>query len=409
VAFPFTYRQRSVGGNISSANGVIKSFTLLDYYVDILSDDKVPGLKNDLKKIKFNFFNLQNFRFFFSKRCSIKFLDKIFIKLEYYFFRKVILKKLKNLLKKTKYEFIYVRASPYADVVSKLAKKYKVKLILEVNKPLSMGPYNKNNIINWPKNKTEVLVSDTEKIQYDIADVITVDSSLRAKWITDFVGDYKKKILINHNGVDTELFRPMKKNYLKLASLGFKSSDIIIGMASLFRWYNDLEELFEIIKLTIKKNNKIRYLLILGDRNKTNQMNNYIKQNNLMNYVKLHVEIPFNEMPEILNICDICVSHFNFHKKWPHNCSIKHMEYMASGKPVVATDVGEVNFAIENDINGFLCREGKVLDYVNAIDRLANNPNLRKKFGNAGRLKSETTLTWKSNLEKILFFFKKQN
>jgi glycosyltransferase involved in cell wall biosynthesis len=128
-----------------------------------------------------------------------------------------------------------------------------------------------------------------------------------------------------------------------------------------------------------------------------------------MNYVKLHVEIPFNEMPEILNICDICVSHFNFHKKWPHNCSIKHMEYMASGKPVVATDVGEVNFAIENDINGFLCREGKVLDYVNAIDRLANNPNLRKKFGNAGRLKSETTLTWKSNLEKILFFFKKQN
>ena len=50
------YRRRSVGGNISSANGVIKSFHENGYNVDILSDDIVPGLDNHMHGIKFIFF-----------------------------------------------------------------------------------------------------------------------------------------------------------------------------------------------------------------------------------------------------------------------------------------------------------------------------------------------------------------
>ena len=56
VANPFSYRRRSVGGNISSANGVIKSFRDAGYEVDVLSDDMIPGLEKDLKGIKIIFF-----------------------------------------------------------------------------------------------------------------------------------------------------------------------------------------------------------------------------------------------------------------------------------------------------------------------------------------------------------------
>ena len=69
------------------------------------------------------------------------------------------------------------------------------------------------------------------------------------------------------------------------------------------------------------------------------------------------MSVPFYEMPSLLNCCDILISHFNFHGKWPHNCSIKHLEYLALGKPTVATNVGEVNFTIEQNLNGILCGE----------------------------------------------------
>tara|TARA_B100001093_G_C26851879_1_gene1025494 strand:+ start:3583 stop:4842 length:1260 start_codon:yes stop_codon:yes gene_type:complete len=398
------YRRRSVGGNISSANGVIKSFQENGYEVDILSDDIVPGLEDKINEIKFIFFPHTYLRLFLTKLSFNKYTDVILSKVENYIFQKIMIKQVSKLFENGDYEHCYVRASPHVYVIDELIKKHKISLIVEVNKPLSMTPYNKDGAVNWPKDKKNVFIPKEEKIQYELAKMITVDSSLRAKWILDFVGDYKNKILINHNGVDPSKFSPHDRDYDTLNSYGFTASDIIVGMASSFRWYNDLEELFEIIKRTIEQNNKVKFLLISGDKKKAKHIYSLIQKDDLSNFVKLAVEIPFNEMPKVLNICDICLSHFNFNKKWPHNCSIKHLEYLALAKPVVATDVGEVNFAIEDGINGFLCREGDIHGYVNAIDRLAKSPYLRQKLGHAGSDKAISELTWNRNIERILRF-----
>mgnify|MGYP001325351596 CR=1 FL=1 len=407
VSNPFAYTQRSVGGNISSANGVIKSFRDKGYELDILSDDFIPGLENKLKGINFIFLPFSKLRFYVSKLSNYIIIKNIFSKLENFIFQKIIFSKVKNLLKNNKYEYFYIRASFHTHVISQLIKKNKIKLILEVNKPLSMTPFNKDSSGNWPKNKKEVIIPKAEKIQYDIAKIITVDSSLRAKWIIDFVGDYKNKILINHNGVDFNKFQPTKKDFKILKSLGLMPNDIIVGMASSFRWYNDLIELFKIIRATLLKNNNIKFLLISGDKIKANLIYSYIKKYKLLNSVKLVQQIPFKNMPKILNLCDICLSHFNFHKKWPHNCSIKHLEYLSLSKPVVATNVGEVNFAIENGINGYLCEEGRIDEYVEAIINLAKKPNLRESFGIAGRNKAILDLNWDKNVQRILSFHAK--
>ena len=78
---------------------------------------------------------------------------------------------------------------------------------------------------------------------------------------------------------------------------------------------------------------------------------------------------------------------------------------MSLGKPTVATDVGEVNFAIEHEVNGILCAEGDVEGFSNSIIRLANDSGLRKKLGSHGREKALQDLTWEANVDKILNFF----
>ena len=107
-------------------------------------------------------------------------------------------------------------------------------------------------------------------------------------------------------------------------------------------------------------------------------------------------------MPSYLNCCDIFISHFNFHGKWPHNCPIKHLEYLALGKPTVATDVGEVNFAIEHNKNGFLCKEGDVMGFGDSILKLSSDEELRNQLGASGRSKAVEDLTWDKNVQNII-------
>lgn len=204
------FTRKPVGGNISSANGVIKSLAKYGYNIDILTDDNIPNLKES-DKIKIIYLPYNKLRSFFLNKNKNKIIKKIISKIENFIFRFVLQNKVKQILNLNSYEYCYIRASFHAHVVLKVLKKNGIKLILEVNKPLSMSPYN-NSDVEWPKNKKNVLITKSEKLQYDFAKVITVDSSLRARWITDFVGNYKDKILINHNGVDIDSFKPSKKN-----------------------------------------------------------------------------------------------------------------------------------------------------------------------------------------------------
>ena len=116
-------------------------------------------------------------------------------------------------------------------------------------------------------------------------------------------------------------------------------------MASSFRWYNDIDELMAIIERVVKDFDRCEFRMFVGDKHRSHYLREKVTSYGLGAFVSIYEEVPFSEMNFHLNKCDVLISHFNFKGKWPHNCSIKHMEYMAVGKPVVATDVGEVNFA----------------------------------------------------------------
>ena len=144
--------------------------------------------------------------------------------------------------------------------------------------------------------------------------------------------------------------------------------------------------------------------LIIGDKSKETELSKKIADYEIENSTIILCQIPFEEMPKYLNCCDIFISHFNFHGRWPHNCSIKHLEYLSLEKPTIATNVGEVNFAIEHEENGH-CRKKVILINSQIQSRLANDKQLRIELGISGRVKAENELTWKSNVERILNFF----
>ncbi|MDC1150375.1 glycosyltransferase family 4 protein [Gammaproteobacteria bacterium] len=83
-------------------------------------------------------------------------------------------------------------------------------------------------------------------------------------------------------------------------------------------------------------------------------------------------------------------------------CGYKLIQYMACGLPVVASSVGVNCDIVENGINGFLVDNDD--DWQKAIEKLLNDPDLRREMGKAGRKKIEQQFslqTWGPRVSKM--------
>jgi glycosyltransferase involved in cell wall biosynthesis len=69
-------------------------------------------------------------------------------------------------------------------------------------------------------------------------------------------------------------------------------------------------------------------------------------------------------------------------------CGYKLVQYMACGRPVVASRAGVNPEIVEDGVNGFLA--ATTSDWVHAFNALRENPALRKRMGRSGLVKVET-------------------
>ena len=60
VSNPFSYSRSPVGGNISSASGVIMGFVQQGYYVDVVTDSLIPSIDKENDKLKSNILSSSN-------------------------------------------------------------------------------------------------------------------------------------------------------------------------------------------------------------------------------------------------------------------------------------------------------------------------------------------------------------
>jgi D-inositol-3-phosphate glycosyltransferase len=70
------------------------------------------------------------------------------------------------------------------------------------------------------------------------------------------------------------------------------------------------------------------------------------------------------------------------------------LEAMASGTPVVASDVGGLQFTVVHEETGLLAPPQDVDAFASAIDRILLNPEWRDELGKAGRKRVETKFSW---------------
>lgn len=222
---------------------------------------------------------------------------------------------------------------------------------------------------------------------------------LRSKWKID-----ASKLTVLACAADVHAFGPNHNQELVRKGLGLTTEPVVMWVGGFFPWH-DLDLLLDSFALVLRRHPSAK-LVLVGDGQTRPLVAQRIQQNGLQQSVIMTGAIPHTEVPGMLSIADIAVV-----PAAPVSAGgggtgtpLKLFEYMAAGKPIVATDLNQAADVIQHGYSGLLVQAGNVNSFADAILKLIYDPLERQRLGQNAQQQANALYSWEEytrNLEKI--------
>ena len=191
-----------------------------------------------------------------------------------------------------------------------------------------------------------------------------------------------KKSSCIYNGMDLTRFENLKEpSFIRKEIFGDESDDIFIaGMVAAFEERKDYNSLIKAAITLISYHDNIRFVLI-GDGADFNEIKSKVPVSLLSKIIFLGKR---SDIESIINIFDIGILLTNT-KVHGEGISNSIIEYMALGKPVLATRGGGTNEVVIDNQNGFLLDADNNKDQlIEKIETLMKHKNMMIDLGKKG-------------------------
>jgi glycosyltransferase involved in cell wall biosynthesis len=213
------------------------------------------------------------------------------------------------------------------------------------------------------------------------------------------------KIVVNPNGVDAERFRPGVGGAQVRHELGIAGGDVVAGFVGTFGPWHGVVQLAEAIK-RVPASVPVRFLFV-GSGSLHVEVERILQAETAAGRVIFTGAVAHERVPQLLDACDILVS--------PHipladgsdffGSPTKIFEYMAMGKGIVASRLGQIGEVLEADETAVLVEPGNVDELARAIIKLVESPDLRARLGFRAREVALQKHTWQHNARRVLEAF----
>ena len=300
-----------------------------------------------------------------------------------------------------KIDVVYERGRMFGGMGIALGYLFQTKSIYELNEPYCEIPV---LLGRWHK---ESLLFKIVKRWHDyiirFASLITVTHE---SLIENGIAPKGKTVVVTY-GVDSKMFS--KKDIVDVRKrYKLNGKFVVLYTGSFAPWHSCRQ-----IVRTAGKNKKIIFLLV-GDGDGIDECKKLAKQLNAKDSVIFVGRVPFNEIPSYVNSADACIALFDRNyppfKRFSFFYSpMKVMEYFACGKPVIASNFGNLKKLIKNKKNGLLVREDSINEIVDAINYLARNKGMCIKMGKLNKKIAIGKYDWDLITNNILKALRKVN
>lgn len=238
------------------------------------------------------------------------------------------------------------------------------------------------------------IIVDADNLKNEIQEIYDVNLLTKSKsWID--------KTISIHNGIDVSRYVNVCKNRNIRRDIGISPEAIVIGTIS------RLDEPKKGVAILLQAARDILrcykdvYFIIVGEGYSKTELHNMAADYGISNRV---IFLGYwDNLTEIYSTLDIFVLP-SISEGFP----IVNLEAMASGLPVVATNVGGVPEAINDNVNGLIVPPKDKNALRDAIMVLINSQELRKRMGQVGRCNAVKYFNDKDMAEKIFKIYKRQ-
>lgn len=371
-----------VGGSVSHIKGFTDAIQSLGNEIHFLSSDKLENIiaRTDIIQ-KGNFFS-------HSAKTA-----KLAYNLAFY-------TKAKKILKESLPAFLYHRHDELTFSNVLLARSLNIPLILEFN---SSEVWKKKH---WGRNKNTWFLKQCEEIALLGANHIFTVSDVNKRNLMDWYHIPSDKITVNPNGVDPKVFYPDEESGKRIRKEYGIQENIVVGFVGTFGIWHGVDVLASVMIDIIRKNPKIHFFWV-GDGIYKKSVIDNIEKYQLKDNVTLTGKVAHAEIPAYLNACDILVS--------PHTPQVdgaeffgsptKLFEYMAVGKGIVASNLGQIGQVLDHMKDAILVEPGNKNELAKKILKLSNDAPLQRFLGNNARLKAIECYSWETNAKRTLKAF----
>ena len=232
----------------------------------------------------------------------------------------------------------------------------------------------------------------SSKLTFPFSDTIIANSKAGLK--THNLKESAKNLYI-YNGFDFSRLKDLTDRKLIRKKFNIKTK-YIVGMVANFIPAKDYETYLKAAEKILGKRKDIAFLCI-GEGHSLKESKEFINEKFSENIKFLGKQ---KEIESIVNIFDIGILTCNT-SGHAEGISNSIMEYMALGKPVIATDSGGNKEVVIDNKTGFIVQPFNVEEVVCRINELLNNKEERGSMGKTGRKRIEE----KFNLDKMLYNF----
>lgn len=297
-------------------------------------------------------------------------------------------------------DYIYQRYSMLCIVGVLMAKLKKKPLILEFNGSevwvdMHWSPQKKISL-TW-------LIAWFERYNVRHATRIIVVSAVLKDMLTQ-QGVDSAKIVVNPNGVDTDLFDPQcyaHRRHTIRAAYGMQDR-YVFGFIGSFSYWHGVELLSALMPRLLAHKPQAHFFLI-GTGPLLAQLKKGVQMHGIQDHVTFVGALPYAQAPVYLSACDayLCPSQPNTDGTPFFGSPTKLFEYMSMGKPIIASDVDQLRDIIDTTI-GFLVPPDDVNGFVKAAGELMERDQQEQQsMGDQARHRAVERHSWHHHVRAI--------
>jgi glycosyltransferase involved in cell wall biosynthesis len=301
-------------------------------------------------------------------------------------------KLLRRLDARASFDYVYERYSLFGIAGLRFARRSGIPFVLEVNAPLVAETSRYRRLILTD------LATAVESRLFNGADHIIAVSEELKRYILEVAP--RAGVSVVPNGVRIEHFQGTGKPDSDIELPGIEDGDFVVGfMGSLKPWHG-VEILIESFA-EFSAHHKNAKLLIVGGRSRSiRTLETKCRGLGLDGRVLFTGAVSYEAIPPLLNRTDVLVAPYPEVPGF-YFSALKVFEYMAMGKAIVASHIGQIPEILSHEKTALLVSPGDSIALRQALGRLKQDSALRKVLGRNALAEARDKHTWIQRTQRI--------